>query len=243
MSADRATKVSEVTNELMRRWRLASTSEEKFLPPERELARELGASRPVIREAVGRLEVQGLVEVRHGVGLRIVNEPQRPISELVRLLVIDQREQLRQSLEARLVVEPHVARLASERATEHHLKELRRVQTASASITGPEDGIVLDLEFHRVLASASGNEIFGLMLGSIADLESDTRRISHALYGFARARRQHESILKAVESHDADRAERAMRQHLLLAVRDVQEAREAADDHGDSGDEGEREEA
>ena len=88
----------------------------------RDLSARFGVSRTVLREAVSGLELQGLIEVKHGVGLRVCNQLHRPVTASVTLLVPDEAERLRQTMEARLLVEVEIARLAATRIREYRPK-------------------------------------------------------------------------------------------------------------------------
>ncbi len=191
-----------------------------LLPSERQLAVQFGVSRPVIREATKRLELQGLVEIKQGIGIRVVNRLYTPISEAAKILLPNEVERLRQSLEVRMTLEPEIARRAAGRADKVSLARLHESQAMLKEATGLEVAMEADLLFHRELARISGNEIFGLMLDSIADLGRGTRRASMTEVGFECAAKQHAAILKAVEKGNANAAEKAMRLHIERAVED-----------------------
>ena len=78
-----------------------------------------------------------------------------------------------------------------------------------------------DIEFHRALAKASGNEVFGLILETLADLGRESREATISYAGVERAVKHHEAILLAVESRDAAEAEEAMKRHIEIAVQDL----------------------
>src|SRR3989442_6634450 len=96
------------------------------LPPERELVRQFRASRVAVREALRTLEHRGLIEVRHGSSgghfVRHVDAGllRRDFTTLLRLA----RVSVAHLLEARLLIEPEIARLAAHRATDADLKAL-----------------------------------------------------------------------------------------------------------------------
>jgi len=196
---------------------------DEWLPPERQLAEQLGVSRTVIREATKRLELQGLVEVKHGVGIRRTGSLHKPLNGSLALLIPDEVERLRQSLEVRLAIEPEIARLAAQRAKPAHLRELRKVHQRLQETADLMEAVEADIDFHRILAKATGNEVFGLILETIADLGRDSRRATISQAGAQRAAKHHEAVLSAIEKHDAESAARAMRIHIEIAVRDFEE--------------------
>lgn len=199
----------------------ACAPEESFLPTERDLAAQFGVSRSVVREATKRLEQQGLLEIRQGLGIRSVNRLHKPLSDSLHLLVPDEVERLRQLIELRLIVEPENARLAAERATPDQLKALRSAHDHLLQAASPADSVAADMAFHRLLAAASGNQITALLLHSLSDLLEASlnrgyRRVSPVL-----AIRQHAAILAAIERRDGAAAARATTRHLLSARADL----------------------
>jgi GntR family transcriptional repressor for pyruvate dehydrogenase complex len=199
----------------------ALADDDGWLPPERELAQQLGVSRTVVREATKRLELQGLLEVQHGVGIRFVEKFYVPLSASVELLLPEVAERLRQLAEARLAIEPGVARMAAERAEAEHLAALRGAQERLGAAVETAEAIAADLEFHRILARAAGNRILELVLESLGELGRASRQATLASTGIARAHEHHELILEAVEQRRAQEAHDTMRMHVEGASRDL----------------------
>ena len=192
-----------------------------FLPTERELSVQLGVSRSVVREAAQRLEQQGLLEIRQGLGIRPVNRLHKPLSDSLHLLVPDEMDRLRQLVELRLIVEPENARLAAERATASQISQLQAIQERFVLAKTPLESVAADMDFHRQLAVASGNQISALLLHSLSDLLEASlnhgyRRVTPAL-----AIKQHGAVLTAIEKRDPAAAARAMQRHLTSARIDL----------------------
>lgn len=207
--------------EIARAVRPSNAGKPTYLPTERELSAQLGVSRSVVREAAKRLEQQGLLEIRQGLGIRPINRLHKPLSDSLHLLVPDEMERLRQLVELRLIVEPENARLAAERASAAQIAELRSIQDRFLAAKTPLDSIAADMDFHRQLAAASGNQISALLLQSLSDLLEDSlnhgyRRVTPAL-----AIKQHAAILAAIEKRDPAAAARAMHRHLTSARIDL----------------------
>jgi len=202
--------VDAICERLARQYRSA-----QWLPPERALSARLGVSRSALREAVQRLEIQGLLEVQHGVGVRVVNRPQAPVRATLARELPDPGERLRQFAEVRLWVEPAIARAAAERAGPAERDALRAAHERLDSSL--DEAVLADLDFHRLLADLAGNRVLSLMLSSIAGLEAETRRITLAHVGLAEAAAQHARIVTAVERGDGDAAHAAMLAHVRAA--------------------------
>jgi|APTNR8051073442_1049403.scaffolds.fasta_scaffold02871_2 DNA-binding FadR family transcriptional regulator len=214
--------VEGVCRELADLIRGPSSDEERWLPGERSLAEQLGVSRTVVREATKRLEQQGLLEIQHGAGIKVVDKLHRPLNGSLSILIPNETDRLRQLNEARLAIEPESARLAAVRATAAQIKGLRALHQSLTKAADNDAAIQIDLEFHRALAEASGNLIFRLILDSLAEVGQASRRRTIGRVGKEAAISQHAAILAAVEKHDPAAAETAMRHHIVAAGEDMQ---------------------
>ena len=93
-----------------------------------------------------------------------------------------------------------------------------------------------DLEFHSILAEASGNPVFALVLAPIQELLIATRRRTLGRYGSQIAFEHHNKILKAVAEEDPDRAAKEMREHLTANLLHLkQEAQKEGTSDGGGG--------
>jgi len=191
------------------------------LPAERQLAQQMGVSRPVVREAIKRLEMQGLVDVRQGKSVKVVNQLHRPVSTSLSLLIPDMTERLSQLQETRIVIEPESARLAAERGSEEGIAKLRALQDALMAADSIEEAIEVDLQFHHALAQASGNLMFRLFLDSLADISRESRRRTIGRVGKQPAIDHHEQIVRAIERRRPQAAAKAMRHHIKMASDDL----------------------
>ena len=194
---------------------------ERWLPAERSLAEQLGVSRTVVREATKRLEQQGLLEVQHGTGIRVVDKLHRPLNGSLELLIPDIAERLQQLNETRLSIEPDAAGLAAQRATKEQIRALRRIHAELEAASDNTAAIVADLNFHRALSEASGNLIFRLILDSLAEVGLASRQRTIGRIGKATAIEHHARVLDAIEARDPGAARQAMHRHILAAGEDM----------------------
>jgi GntR family transcriptional regulator, transcriptional repressor for pyruvate dehydrogenase complex len=192
-----------------------------LLPSERALAEQLGVSRPVVREAVKRLESQGLLEVQHGVGIRQVDRLHLPLNRALAIRVDNANARLQQSLEVRRTMEPAVAQLAALRSKASDLRTLRQLHQQLIACRSLPAAAEADIAFHHAIARASGNELFVLVLDSIADLGRESRLATMTEAGVERAIQHHSEILDALCKHDPQAAFAAMQTHLEQAVTDL----------------------
>jgi GntR family transcriptional repressor for pyruvate dehydrogenase complex len=189
------------------------------LPAERDLASEIGVSRPSARAGLRSLAAMGVLQSRHGAGTFIAEGPPVLGSEPLRFLAALHGFTRDQMFEARRVLELGVAGLAAKHATGEQLAAMaEEVTEMFASLDDPEIFLVQDIRFHRALAAASGNPILGALIEMVAALLYEHRRTTAAL---ARNLREsvelHRKIHQAVRDRDPERARAAMSEHLLLA--------------------------
>lgn len=189
----------------------------EWLPPERSLAAELGVSRASLREAIKHLENQGLLESRHGIGVRVTDKPSTPLAQALRRVLPAPAERIRQFADVRILVEPEIARLAALRTTARTLSGLHNTQEALRCAPDLDAAVAADLDFHSRLADLAGNRVLALMLASMADVAAEARRVSLRQVGIVSAYAQHQRVLDAVATGDPDAALSAMRAHVHAA--------------------------
>lgn len=191
------------------------------LPSERDLSEQFGVSRTVVREAIRSLTGKGVIEARGGRKARIGLVGRDHVVESMQLFIrgLNQvRGQMPYSKvhEVRRMIELTVVELAAERASETDLQRLRRAYEQSQHA---EDDLAvlstLDVEFHRLIAEMTGNELFLIMLDSIGGVLTEIRERTLGIPGRpASALAYHRAILTALESGNAKAARRAMEEHL-----------------------------
>lgn len=186
-----------------------------LLPPERELSSELSVSRSVVREALGQLASMGLVRRQQGSGTRVCRPTSGPMTAGFWRLLQAQGLREQDLLAVRILLEPAIARYAALHRTDQHLSQLELQQSILADENRPfETHLKADVEFHLILARATGNPVFELVLGPIQQLLIESRRKTLSTIGTRAAREQHILILDAVRRQDPESADREMRLHL-----------------------------
>ena len=190
------------------------------LPPERDLAQQLGVSRPSLREALIALDVEGRVEVRSGSGVYVSaaqpDPPQRRTASM--------GESPSQLMEARSVIEGEVVILACARITDERLARLRDVlKGMEAEIERRHTRVDLDRQFHLTLAEMTGNAVLSRLVAELFDERHSpiSAKISSRFEStrtWKTALKEHQEILKAVEARDPIAAQAAMRAHLKASA-------------------------
>jgi DNA-binding FadR family transcriptional regulator len=146
------------------------------LPPERQLARDLKASRVAVREALRTLELRGLVEVRQGStgGYFVRDVDDRPLVRDFETLFRLGRVSGPQLIEARRILEPEVAFLAAQRAGEVDVKALgAALDESSEQAAAGRSSRRLDLDFHRILAEATRNPIHAVLTQALIQMATE----------------------------------------------------------------------
>ncbi|HEX2316566.1 MAG TPA: FCD domain-containing protein [Thermomonospora sp.] len=186
------------------------------LPSARELSQRFAVTTPTLREALRRLEATGAVQMRHGSGIYVGSDLERVVipNPNVRRL---QGDQLRQLLDARLLIEPPLAALAARRADPADLARLRSVLEEAGGFLDGRDAELheANMAFHRAAARAAGNAVLDEVVDSLLTVHaSEQREILRLFDDRVRDYDEHQAILHAIERGDAHAAEELMRTHL-----------------------------
>jgi DNA-binding FadR family transcriptional regulator len=181
------------------------------------LENELKVSRSVVREAVRVLQSLGLVETTKRVGIRVLPSSRwNPFDPMVirwRLAGEGRGAQLRSLAELRAAVEPVAAELAAQNAPDSLRQELLEVSQAMRDAGKAGDVprfLDLDIKFHSLLLTGSGNEMFANLVGQVA--ETLTGRTVHGLmpdHPSDTALQWHADVAEAIAAADAAGAREA----------------------------------
>jgi GntR family transcriptional repressor for pyruvate dehydrogenase complex len=214
------------------------------LPAERELARQVGVSRPSVRSGLHSLAALGVVESRHGTGSFITAGPPKlstgPLSLLAALHGFTRDEMF----EARRVLETGAAGLAAERATgEDRAVMAEEVAGMFASLHDPQAFLVHDVRFHRSLALSSHNHVLAALVEMVSALVYERRRLTvERARDLKESAEMHRRIYAAIRDRVPERARHEMSEHLTLArmaqaSEEAQEPKPETNDKGDGGQE------
>lgn len=210
-----ADRVAEITAHLERMILSGQLKADDRLPPERELAEQWEVSRSVVREAIGRLAALGLVRSRQGSGTRIAAPDGSHQLLNYQWLLKQGLLRLEHLGTARLPLETTIAALAAEHRTDDHLRRLKLAQkTLADAKKSLKAHVDADVAFHALLAEATGNPVFQLILAPIQELLIESRRRTLGRYGSKLAHEHHAKILTAVECRDPTAARAAMQAHI-----------------------------
>jgi DNA-binding FadR family transcriptional regulator len=190
------------------------------LPAERDLARQLGVSRPSLREALIALEIEGLLDVRVGSGIYVA----RP-GERARHAELADASGPFEVIRARRLIESECAALAARHASPAQLRALRSAHAhMQKEARRNHNPLHADRAFHVRIAEAAGNSALELVVQTLWDQRVgpfyralETKLEYPAMAG--ETLREHAAVLAAIVARNPARARAAMRSHMDLTRR------------------------
>jgi GntR family transcriptional regulator, transcriptional repressor for pyruvate dehydrogenase complex len=190
------------------------------LPSETEMASSFGVSRPVVREALTRLQQGGILEIRWGAGSYVLDpENHGPLE--ANFGPLESVDEIRHSFEIRIALEEKAAELAALRGSKATSKKIRLAfDKMESAINTQELAVDADWHFHVAIAEASQNPFFVRAHQSfrnpITFSMSLARSLSltHPKERLQTVQQEHIAILQAIEQKKPDDASSAMRLHL-----------------------------
>lgn len=194
------------------------------LPTERELVEVLGVGRTTLREALRLLESRGVISIRAGrQGGPVVRRPRaNDLGEALTLVLQFEKASLDDVIQARIAIEPTVARLAAANATPEQLARMQEsIDRTGEDLDDHANFLRQTQVFHATMAEAAGNALLGIFIDSIKQI-ADAAVASGVKY--TRRRRKavmdvHQQILDALTARDGDIAAKAMADHMTEARR------------------------
>ena len=192
------------------------------LPPERELATELGVSRPSLREAIQKLSSKGMLQSRQGGGTYVIGRLEQSFSDPWQAMMGSHPNLREDLLEFRRMLEGQAAEWAAERATE---ADLQRLEQAFEAMNAAFEGGDLDrrsasdIAFHQAVGEAAHNALIGHLSAALLRLMHDNIRLNLGeLMGIPAANAllasQHAAIFAAIREHKPSEARAAAETHI-----------------------------
>jgi GntR family transcriptional regulator, transcriptional repressor for pyruvate dehydrogenase complex len=186
------------------------------LPSENDLATMLGVSRPVLREALQKLRMEGTIVARQGAGNFVCDKAGTALS----FAPVETIADIQRCYEFRLTIEPVAAREAARRRNAQNLRKmqdaLELLQDATRNKRHREDA---DFSFHLAVAEASNNHYFSSTMMALREhiyvgMHMHGRSLQGAMPKLQRVLEEHRLIHEAIKKRDIDAAEYRMRQHV-----------------------------
>jgi len=193
------------------------------LPPERALSAKLGVSRAELRKALAVLESEGQVWRHVGKGTFVGS---RPLDALHDIAAVTRSTNPSEVMQARLLIEPEVARIAALNARAAQIAEMRTCLQRSRSAETWRQYESWDNRLHHVIGEATQNSLMVALLDTLSAvrravtwgrLRAERVRPAPDHHSFA----EHQEIVDAIEDRDMERARAAMLRHLESVQRNL----------------------
>lgn len=196
------------------------------LPPERTLAAQLGVSRPSLREALQKLEIQGFLEQVQGGGTYVKSITTGNLENAFEEF-IKQDDALGQLMEVRKILETWSARTAAERANEEEIAQMEEyLSQMKEALDDSKLGYVADANFHKVVSYSTHNLLLIHIMNSIYEwIEKISFEVRSKLFKdtakFESLYNQHSAVFEAIKNRDADGAYEAMLVHMDYIIDEI----------------------
>ncbi|MFI6298818.1 FadR/GntR family transcriptional regulator [Nonomuraea sp. NPDC050790] len=208
----------ETVERLLQAIKLGVVAPGEKLPPERELAVQLGISRVTLREAIRALQDSGFLDVRRGRygGAFVTYVPPQPGTGALRKVVTDMGDDdLSDALTFRMAVECGAAQVLATAPLDEDRRRILRARLDELNAAGPEDYRRLDTAFHLAIAELTCSP---LLAAACADARLRVSDLLNAIpmlqVNIDHAAMQHEAIVAAILAGDPEAARRAVSEHL-----------------------------
>lgn len=195
------------------------------LPSENQLVETFGVSRVIVREAIRDLERSGLVEIKRGPkgGAYIKRVGHDAISAVMSDVLKMKQVPISEIMEVRVYIEPIVAALAAERATDEDIKRLEKYFEDEPDFA-TDEYVAWNVEFHRIVAHASHNRMYELLINILLDFAQDVvLQIRKKKATIAHDRTSHPKIFQLIRERDTKGTKQLYRKHLEDIVPVLQE--------------------
>lgn len=193
------------------------------LMSERELAEKLQVGRSAVREAFRVMEAMGILKIKPGEGTYINEQSVESLVNSFSPVLLADRENVREFMELRRILEVEAAGLAAQRRSPEQLEAIHQaLQQLQQDVVQGNLGGEADLQFHFAVAEAAHNSFLLKLMNTVGDIMSRVlSAILHILYqnpdNPPRIIREHQAIYTAIQNGDPTGARRAMLEHLTNA--------------------------
>lgn len=201
------------------------------LPPERNLAEQLGVSRASLREALSALQIIGLVKTKPGQGTFICARKVPSLLQLDTSWLYEEEESPFAILQARKTVEPHIAALAARQRSDAVLKRLGQIlDSVEVDLSDRNIFSEGDRKFHKAISEATENPVLMSMMSIVYELMGHRLWLTLVTESFLthpgwpqKGTAQHRRIYEAIRAQNEKAAAARMREHLESVERMIVE--------------------
>jgi GntR family transcriptional regulator, transcriptional repressor for pyruvate dehydrogenase complex len=185
-----------------------------------QLAENFQVGRSAVREALSALRAMGLVEMHQGEGTYVREFDSKMLSLPVYIAVLMKKEDVKNLLEVRRILEVGAVQAAAARRTDEQLSEIKEALDQMETANDQELGEEADFRFHMAIAKASLNELLIGLMNNVSEMMVTTMRETRRLWLYSekstldRLWKEHQQIYQAIEAQDGTEAQNLMLGHL-----------------------------
>ena len=196
------------------------------LPPERELIKQLGVSRPSLREALNSLVTMGFLEVRQAKRTFVKSVSSKLIEDPLSLLIKADDQKIFDLIEVRKAIETWAAYHAAQKASREDIKQLDTIiGEMKRAFEEGRSWEKQDADFHLAIAQATHNTIHMHIMSGIYDLlRESVGRVFRDRVKIKKLLDQHYRIFNAIKNHSPDKARERTLEHLNYVESEVKKA-------------------
>ena len=199
------------------------------LPSEKELCKRFGVGRTSIREALRSLAVMGILDGRVGEGTFVSKNNQRYFERNLQWGLLLDRKKVEDLIEIRLMLETQTAFSAAQKVSQTNLQSMQEtILGMKMYVDRPSQYLKFDLKFHLLVAEATQNSIlYNLVTMTRSYLQEwimeslDDPSTAKAQIRAESSIQEHQKILEAITIHKAEKARKAMKDHILSSSKDL----------------------
>lgn len=192
------------------------------LPSESELGIMFGVSRSTVREAIKLLIAENVVEIQRGKGTFITMQPGISKDPLG-LEFTNQEKLLSNLMETRMMIEPQIAFLAAQRASQENIEQLAKIiEKMQAAGSNKGNHTPFDVAFHEAVAECTQNDILHRILPIICEsIQEGYSKTSNVPGSYERAIESHSNIYLAIVNRDPEAAKSETEKHIKQTMEDI----------------------
>ncbi len=185
-----------------------------------QLAENFQVGRSAVREALSALRAMGLVEMHQGEGTYVREFDSKMLSLPVYIAVLMKKDDVKNLLEVRRILEVGAVQAAADRRTDEQLAEIKEALDQMETANDQELGEEADFRFHMAIAKASHNELLIGLMNNVSEMMVTTMRETRRLWLYSekstldRLWNEHQQIYQAIEARDGSEAQKLMLDHL-----------------------------
>ncbi|KSU64700.1 GntR family transcriptional regulator [[Bacillus] enclensis] len=185
-----------------------------------QLAENFQVGRSAVREALSALRAMGLVEMHQGEGTYVREFDSKMLSLPVYIAVLMKKDDVKNLLEVRRILEVGAVQAAADRRTDEQLAEIKEALDQMETANDQELGEEADFRFHMAIAKASHNELLIGLMNNVSEMMVTTMRETRRLWLYSekstldRLWNEHQQIYQAIEAQDGSEAQKLMLDHL-----------------------------